>query len=265
MKNPAPRLPLPATNSLNEQDYFISRKIQPMPDLFQTIERILHKRREVPLERSLLVGVTGIDGSGKGYLTAQIVDQLLKRGVRTASISVDGWLNLPSKRFNPQNPAEHFYEHAIRFEEMFEQLIEPLIRTRSHHLVADFSEEKATQYRKHTYQFENLDAVVLEGIFLLKPEHRRHFDLSFWVECTFETALERALERRQEGQSIPDTIQAYQTIYFPAQRIHLARDNPKAAGDFVLINDPRIDLVIGTRFSNPFVRVIFDHLEVNSP
>ena len=211
-----------------------------MPDISQIVERILVKRRQVPSERSVLIGVTGIDGSGKGYLTAQIVERLVAHGVNTASISVDGWLNLPTKRFNPQNPAEHFYEHAIRFEEMFEQLIEPLIRTRSHRLVSDFTEETATRYRKHTYQSENINTVVLEGIFLLKSAQRRYFDLTFWVECTFETALERAIDRRQEGQSIPDTIQAYQTIYFPAQRIHFARDNPKAAADVILINDPRL-------------------------
>lgn len=151
-----------------------------MPVHLQTVDRILLKRQEVPLERSLLVGVTGIDGSGKGYLTVQIVNELAKRGVRAANIGVDGWLNLPSRRFNPENPAEHFHAHAIRFEGMFEQLIEPLIKNRSLRLVADFTNETVTRYRKHTYQFENIDIVVLEGIFPLKPAPRRHFDLTVW-------------------------------------------------------------------------------------
>jgi hypothetical protein len=34
---------------------------------------------------------------------------------------VDRWLNIPSTRFSADNPAEHFYDHAIRFKGMFAQ------------------------------------------------------------------------------------------------------------------------------------------------
>jgi len=67
-----------------------------------------------------------------------------------------------------------------------------------------------------------------------------YFDLSFWVECTFETALERALRRGQEGLPPAETIRAYQTIYFPAQRLHFVRDHPQAMADMIITNDPRL-------------------------
>ena len=82
--------------------------------------------------------------------------------------------------------------------------------------------------------------IVLEGIFLLKTEYRRLYDLSVWIECSFETARERALARGQEGLSPAETVRAYETIYFPAQRIHFARDHPQAASDIVLLNDGRL-------------------------
>lgn len=82
--------------------------------------------------------------------------------------------------------------------------------------------------------------LLLEGIFLLKREHRHFYDVSAWVECSFETALERASARAQEGLSPIDTARAYESIYFPAQRIHLRRDDPRASADWILINDPRL-------------------------
>jgi hypothetical protein len=48
------------------------------------------------------------------------------------------------------------------------------------------------------------------------------------------------LNRGQEGLPAEATIAAYQTIYFAAQRTHFARDNPKAAGDIHVVNDPRL-------------------------
>lgn len=83
--------------------------------------------------------------------------------------------------------------------------------------------------------------MVLEGIYLLKRALRAHYDLSVWIECSFATALERALARQQEGLPPEDTVRAYQTIYFPAQEIHLARDDPRGAATLVVVNDPRLE------------------------
>lgn len=82
--------------------------------------------------------------------------------------------------------------------------------------------------------------VLLEGISIYKRAYRHHFDLAVWIDCTFDTALERALQRAQEGLAPADTIAAYETIYFPAQRLHCERDEPRASADITLPNDPRL-------------------------
>lgn len=48
---------------------------------------------------------------------------LRQRGCQVALIDVDGWLRLPQERFSATEPVRHFYMHAIRFEQMFAQLI----------------------------------------------------------------------------------------------------------------------------------------------
>lgn len=63
------------------------------------------------------------------------------------------------------------------------------------------------------------------------------FDVAIWVDCSFSTAMARALERAQEGLPPAATIRAYDKIYFAAQRIHLDRDNPRGTADFMLDND----------------------------
>ena len=68
-----------------------------------------------------------------------------------------------------------------------------------------------------------------------------HYDYSVWVNCTFETAMERAIARAQEGLSPSDTTAAYQGIYFPAQRIHFFEDDPVSAATVILNNDHRLD------------------------
>ncbi len=170
-----------------------------MSTIQNVVDKILDVRSSIPSQRSVLTAISGIDGCGKGYVTARIVDALQTKGVRAVAINIDGWLNLPNRRFDASNSAEHFYLHAIRFEEMFAQLILPLRDQRSLRPVADYAEETATEYRRHVYEFEDVDVIALEGIYLLKRAFQAHYDLSIWIECSFDTALERAISRAQEG------------------------------------------------------------------
>lgn len=201
------------------------------------IAAIISARAKAPPTRALLVAISGIDAAGKGFVTSRIAESLEKRGIKPAVITVDAWLNLPHVRFSTRDPAANFYEHAIRFDQMFEQLILPLRDHRNINLEADFTEETATTFRKHRYDFHGVDIILVEGIFLLKSACRFYFDLSIWIDCSFATALQRAITRCQEKLSPRETIAAFQNIYFPAQRIHLASDNPVAAADVILHND----------------------------
>jgi uridine kinase len=209
-------------------------------EIARVCNRIAAQRRVMPLSRAVLVAISGIDGSGKGYISAQLAHRLREHGFRVADLGVDAWLNLPAVRFNAANPAEHFYRHAIRFDEMFTHLVLPLRDQRSVRLLMNFTDETASAYRPHTFEFEDTDVVLLEGIFLLKAEHRKHFDMSLWLDCSFETALERAIQRAQEGLPPEETVRAYGTVFFPAQRIHLAKDDPRESASAVIQNDPRL-------------------------
>jgi len=204
------------------------------------VARILHDLENVSEQQSLLVGISGIDGSGKGYVTRQIKSQLAQESVSVANVNIDGWLNLPDKRFSQTEPGEHFYGNAIRFEEFFRQLALPLRNNRSLSLVADFAAETATEFRKHTYTFKDVDVVLAEGIFLFKRQYRRLFDLTVWVDCSFSTALDRAIKRGQEELPPEATIKAYETIYFPAQLIHLKQDRPRESADLIINNDENL-------------------------
>lgn len=208
-----------------------------MPDIRPAIDAILAAHGRTPAHRATLVAVSGIDGCGKGHVAARLDEALRRRGLRVAAINLDGWLNLPPVRFGGPDPGAHFYRHAIRFEEMFRRLILPLRERRTIRLEAALVEETATAYHRHTYDFDDVDVIIVEGIFLLRRELVAHYDVSIWIECEFETALARAVARGQEGLPADETVTAYRTIYFPAQEIHLAADDPRTAATLVLDNE----------------------------
>jgi len=211
-----------------------------MSTLQTVVNEILEARSSISSERSVLTAITGIDASGKGYFTERLVDALQTSGVCAVAINVDAWLNLPNVRFDASNPPEHYYHNAIRFEEMFAQTILPLRDHRSLCIEINYADETATEYRRRIFEFEDVDVIALEGIYLLKRAFQAHYDRSIWIECSFETALERAVSRAQEGLPPKETIQDYRTIYIPAQEIHFKRDNPKGVATLIVNNDARL-------------------------
>src|SRR5262249_7131248 len=128
--------------------------------LDELTRRIIAARVGIPATRALLVGISGIDGSGKGLVTIKVADALRDKSLNVAVISADDWLNLPNVCLNPENYAEHFYKHAIRFDEMFERLITPLCDHREVDVLADCGDAKATSHRKHRCVFRNIDIVL---------------------------------------------------------------------------------------------------------
>ena len=172
-------------------------------DLAGLTDRVAHLHDTRPSRGTLLVAISGIDGSGKGYLTARLDAELQARGHRVASLNIDGWLNLPFTRFNAADPPGHFYRNAIRFGDMFAQLVLPLRDTGSVEVTVDHVEETATAYARRTYAFRDIDIILLEGIYLLGPEYAGHYDLSVWIDCSFDTALERAIRVHRRGCRLP--------------------------------------------------------------
>ncbi len=137
--------------------------------------KIVAKRAERSAEQAVLVGVSGIDAGGKGFISEKIAQRLQESGWRVATINADDWLNLPEVCLSRHKPAEHFYEHAMRFDEMFDRLIVPLKQNRAVTLVAECADAKGSR-RKHRYEFRKIDIILLEGIFLFRPAYRNCFD-----------------------------------------------------------------------------------------
>lgn len=199
---------------------------------------IVHLLRSQRRRGALLIGISGIDGSGKSVFTPQVAAELRTMGVSVAQFAVDDWHEELDKRFSQHNPGEHFYHHGLRLADMFREVILPLREARSFRGTSRVTDQHGLN-RERAFDLRNVDVVLLEGVFIFKRMWRREFDLAVWIDCSFETALARAIRRSQEGLAATDTIRDYERIYFPAQRVHFAIDAPRENADRILDNDER--------------------------
>jgi uridine kinase len=206
-------------------------------DLAQIAKSIVRTRVHFPVDCALLVGISGIDGSGKGYVTERLAAQLQDRGVKVASIGIDPWQHPQSVRLSPRDAGSHFYANAIRWADLFARLVHPLVHDRSIDIVESVIRTDVDRYYPKQYRFTDVDVVLLEGIFLFQRELAAQFDLRIWIECSFETALARAQSRSQEGLTADEVVRDYSNIYFAAQCLHFERDAPRAHAHLTFDND----------------------------
>jgi uridine kinase len=179
------------------------------------------------------VAISGIDASGKGYLAKHLEDELKKQGLIVANINVDPWQNPIAVRLQRENPAENFYHNVFRWNDIFYKLIIPLRKDGHIKTTCRLIHSHADVYFDHTFDYNKLDILILEGIFLFQEKFVPYYDFKVWVDCSFDVGLKRALKRNVEKLDEMQLRHDYATYYYPAQRYHFEKDKPLLKADYI--------------------------------
>jgi len=189
------------------------------------------------------VAVSGIDASGKGHVAKRLESELTGEGLRVATINIDPWQNPIPIRLRNENAAENFYQNVFRWDDVFNQLIIPLRRTGNVQLATQLIFSHADEYFDFTFDFHNIDILLIEAIFLFQPRFLKHYNFNVWIDCSFETGLKRAINRNVERLSNEKLTEDYLTYYYPAQRYHFQKDNPRELSNVIYCNDKLLGTV----------------------
>lgn len=200
-------------------------------------DKIVERYKQYSASSLFTVAISGIDASGKGYTAKLLQDELKKRNYNVANINIDPWQNPIPIRLRKENEAENVYENIFRWDDFFEQLIFQFQKEKSIYLETTGIRSDADIYYPLVYNYRNIDILLVEGILLFKKKYLSHYDYKIWVDCSFETGLQRAIKRNVEKLNEERLRHDYHTFYYPAQRLHFERDNPKENADTIFIND----------------------------
>ncbi len=208
-----------------------------MDSIIQLAEEVCRQMEDHRSERLFTVAVSGIDASGKGYVSKRLQEHLELKGLVVANINIDPWQNPIGTRLSQVNPAINVYEKIFRWQEFFDQLIFPLQQNKSIYLETTCIRTDADIYYPLLYDYPAPDVLLMEGILLFKKAYIPFYDLRIWIDCSFETGLQRAISRNSEKLPREKLIDDYQTFYYAAQRLHFEWDDPRQAADIIFHND----------------------------
>lgn len=198
----------------------------------------------------LRVGVDGIDAAGKSFFADELGQVLVQRKVKVIRSSID-YFHFPRRRRHARYGSESplgYYEDSFDYAKVRRYLLDPLGPggdRRYRERAFDFQTD--TEIRSN-WMIAPADAVlILDGIFLLRPELVNCWDMSIFLDIPFELSVQRA-SRRLRDRSLfgePDqVIERYWKRYVPGQQIYFDRCQPKQHADLIIDNQdldhPRI-------------------------
>jgi uridine kinase len=163
-------------------------------------------------DRLTRIGIDGVDGAGKTRLGEELAQELTSRGRPAVRVSLDQFERGKAERYARGDLSpEGFYRDSFDLE----------------------------RFRAHVVSIGGLpDLVVLvDGVFLHRPELADLWDATVWVEAEIDVAADRGAERNRVWfDSLDETYERFRTRYKPAQRRYIEEQRPHERATFVFRN-----------------------------
>ena len=155
--------------------------------------------RITALQRShpVRVAIDGVDAAGKTTFADELATEIESCGRRVIRASVDGFHNPATVRRSrgPLSPEGYFHD-SFNYPALVDMLLRPLgpDSTRVYRrAIFDFRSDTAIE--SPTEQAPDDAVLVFDGVFLLRPELRDHWDFSVFLRADFDATLKRAEQR----------------------------------------------------------------------
>jgi len=162
----------------------------------------------------IIIAVDGYGGSGKSTLCKE----LTKLIPDSMTIQTDDFIKYP----HAPNDFEHDWT-AI------ENIVLKKLKTASEVTTATYDwnslgPKAETQDVKHI--------VLIDGIGLLEEKYLHYYDVKIWIDCPYETALDRGKKRDKEEQG-SDHDELWDTVWGPGSKLYFDRAHPDTKADIL--------------------------------
>lgn len=207
------------------------------------VERLLERLRAVHPERRALVALDGVDGVGKSHLAAELVLRAQRTGGRpVVNVGIDGFHAPRAQRAAVGLGPEGAYRGSYDYAAFRACVVEPLHRGEPiTPEVWDVDADAPVTLR--TVEVPPGALVVVDGIFLQRPELRAVWDAAVWVGAPFEVTVPRGAVR-YPGPHDPDPEAPSNHRYVGGQRLYLAEARPRERADWLFDNTDLVHPVL---------------------
>lgn len=206
----------------------------------ELLDRLAGVIEATTVPHPLRVAVDGPPAAGKTMLADELAVVLRARGREVIRASIDHFMFPRAVRYRHSRISpESCYRDSFDYDALRQVLLDPL------------GPGGARRYRAAIYNWDTDDALcepavtaspdavlLLDGVFLQRPELVDQWDLRIFVSASVERLLERARVRDLARlDSVAGVERQFRVRYLPAQEVYFAEAGPVERADIVVHND----------------------------
>ncbi len=207
-------------------------------NLFNYINNaILGYRKDTPV----LVGINGVDAAGKTTFADKLADRLGESNRQIIRVSIDGFHNPSIIRYKKgRRSPDGYYQDSFNHQLIIDTLLKPLSSGDLKYKEAAFDYRIDDKLNLASKKADKDAILVMDGIFLFRPELLNFWDIKIFLDVSFEVALQRAIKRaRDQETSDPEQaiIDLYNLRYIPGQKLYFQEADPHDKADILIDNN----------------------------
>lgn len=187
-----------------------------------------------PKARPLLVGIDGLGGAGKTTYVKHMEKGLAKTNCQVVTFHLDDHIVERNKRY------ETGYEEWVEYytlqwdvERLTNDLFKPL-HTHWDTIILPFYNIVTDSTSAKQIQIEPNSIVLIEGVFLQRPQWRSFFDYIIFLDCPRKLRHERVLKRDSTIGNHQAIHAKYKRRYWPAEKHYMNSVKPINNADVVV-------------------------------
>lgn len=184
--------------------------------------------------RAVLVGVDGVDGSGKTTFAARLTAAYDEVGRRALVVHADDFLNPKRVRYRlGRSSPEGFFLDSIDLAALRAKVLDPVKNGESSIVLRHFDHNTDKPVLQSPTVINSESVVVVEGMFLHRDEVHEVWDYSVFLDVAFAVSVRRMAER--DG-SHPDPEHPSNQRYVQGQNLYLGSCSPTSRASVVIDN-----------------------------
>ncbi|WP_446664449.1 uridine kinase [Flexivirga sp. B27] len=200
----------------------------------RVVTELLTRLQNVRPGGRALVALDGFDGVGKTHLAAELVALASTAGRPVVGVSIDGFHRPKAERVAAGTGAEGFYRGSYRYD-AFRACVVDAVRTGKPITPAVWDVAVDRPVKVDPLEIPSDTIVLVDGIFLQRPELVDVWDATVWVDAPFAVTVPRG-NARFPGDHDNDPSAPVNQRYVGGQQLYLAEADPRTRSTWVFDN-----------------------------
>ncbi|MCK5050612.1 MAG: hypothetical protein KAS53_02645 [Candidatus Cloacimonetes bacterium] len=204
------------------------------------VEYIIETIKALKKDKPLIIVFDGVDTSGKTTLANSVFESMQEQKLfNPLRIQIDKFHNSRNVRIQKGDLSpEGFFYDSFDHKAIFQNIINPIKISYGKLISQKYDYRIEEEIKPIEVSITNNTIILFDGIFMNRDEFYQKWDLSIFLDVSFDTVLKRALKRDIDLFGDKDTIKKrYLIKYIPGQKIYLEKCKPLERADIVIDNN----------------------------